>query len=181
MTVKPPPGLVGYLLIGQVLIPAVINLVINLLFGFSATADRTAMPLWTVQGGAVADWIATSVLLPFITCLIATPIVRRQVRNGTAPHFVTSPVLHRLSRVASLPLLAAALIWATLGAALCAGPVFAIASQFREPAIPVPAFLIIKCSLAVLLGAMVTPLIAMSVIVCGQSNHQVPPSNARQE
>lgn len=69
------------LLVDHVLGAAAINAAINggiawLLFG-----RASAVPLWGVDGMAL-DLLATGFLLPFLYCVIVTPMLRRAQRDG---------------------------------------------------------------------------------------------------
>jgi hypothetical protein len=68
-------------LFGSALVNAAINGLIGwLLYGMKTTR----VPLWGVQGMA-ADLLATGFLLPFLYCIIATPTLRRTMRDGDVP------------------------------------------------------------------------------------------------
>jgi hypothetical protein len=75
-----------FLWIGQGLVPFVINVVLNAGIAWAMFRGAAVVPLWGASsiGG---DTLATSFLLPAITCLIVTPLVRAQVRKGEAPAF----------------------------------------------------------------------------------------------
>src|SRR3990172_8538475 len=73
----------GYLLVGQVIVPAVINLVLNGAIGFAMFRCASEIPLLGRQS-IVGDTLGTCFFLPAITCLIVTPIVRGHVKKGTA-------------------------------------------------------------------------------------------------
>ncbi len=70
-----------YLLMDNGVGPFVINLLINGLIAWLLFRTATHVPLWG-QSSVAGDTIATSFLLPLITCLIVTPIARGRVRGG---------------------------------------------------------------------------------------------------
>jgi hypothetical protein len=75
-----------FLLIGHSLVGFVINVVINGAIGWAMFRSLATVPLWgeTSIGG---DVLGTSFFLPAITCLIVTPLVRREVRKGAVQGF----------------------------------------------------------------------------------------------
>ncbi len=67
--------------------PFVANLLINGVIAWLLFRNATQVPLWG-QSSIAGDTIATSFLLPAITCLIVTPIARGRVRSGQLPPVV---------------------------------------------------------------------------------------------
>ncbi|HQX50822.1 MAG TPA: hypothetical protein PLY87_10620 [Planctomycetaceae bacterium] len=157
---KLPPGVPRYLLIGQVIIPFFVNIVVNTVLGVLAFRDRDAVMTWSFDKGAVADSIGTCFFLPFITCLIATPIVRRQVAQG-----VVSPIpaadLPLWMRYLSGPMLLRALKVGASGIVLLAGPVYGVYGLCAGESIETVRFIVIKAISAGVFGIFVTPLIAV--------------------
>lgn len=76
-----------YLLIDNGVGPLVTNLVINALIAWLIYRNATHVPLWG-QSSIAGDTIATSFLLPLITCLIVTPLARGKVRAGQVPQLM---------------------------------------------------------------------------------------------
>jgi hypothetical protein len=70
-----------FLLLDNGVGPFVINLLINGAIAWLLYRNATHVPLWG-QSSIAGDTIATSFLLPFITCLIVTPLARGRVRTG---------------------------------------------------------------------------------------------------
>ncbi len=157
---KLPPGVPRYLVIGQVVIPFFINVVVNTILGALAFHDRDAVMTWAIDKGAVADSIGTCFFLPFITCLIATPIVRRQVARG-----VVSPIpaadLPIWMQHLSGPLLLRALKAGASGIVLLAGPVYGVYWLCAGDSIETVRFIFVKAISAGVFGVFVTPLIAV--------------------
>jgi hypothetical protein len=73
-----------YLLVDNGVGPFVINLLINALIAWLLFRNATHVPLWG-QSSVAGDTVATSFLLPLITCLIVTPLARGRVRGGHLP------------------------------------------------------------------------------------------------
>lgn len=70
-----------FLIRDQILAVMVVNLVINGGIAWLSTIGRTHVPLWGLTGIA-ADTLATSFLLPYLLCLIDTPLVRKKLARG---------------------------------------------------------------------------------------------------
>jgi hypothetical protein len=148
----------GYLLVGQVIVPAVINLVLNGAIGFATFRGTPQVPLLGSQS-IVGDTLGTCFFLPAITCLIVTPIVRGHVRKGTAePLRGALPGWLAAFRRALLP---RALALGLAGVALAGGVVLALFAALGIESLAFAPFLGFKAVFAGLLGALVTPLIAL--------------------
>jgi len=74
----------SYLVREQVITPALINCALNGIIAWFIFRARAAIPVWG-EGGLMFDTVATLFLLPFLTCLIVTPLVRRGVAGGKVP------------------------------------------------------------------------------------------------
>src|SRR5262245_37741695 len=70
-----------YLLVEQCVGSAVVNFAINAAIAWALFRGLERVPLWGDQS-IMGDTVATSVILPFITALIVTPLARREVRTG---------------------------------------------------------------------------------------------------
>jgi len=70
-----------YLLLEQGLGAAIFNWILNAVIAWGLFRTQDEVPLWGQQSIA-GDTIATSLLLPLITCLVVTPTARRHVRAG---------------------------------------------------------------------------------------------------
>ena len=158
---KLPPGVFPYLLIGHVLIPFFINVAVNVGLGLLTFGGSDKVPVWALEKGAVADFLGCCFFLPLITCLIATPIVRRQAAAGTVSRIPVKdvPTWLRLFRGSFFP---RALKWGVGGLVVFAGPVSAAWILFAEPTVSTTGFLISKALFAGALGVIVTPLIAIA-------------------
>ena len=70
-----------FLLIEQGAIPGVFNVALNGLIAWGLFRSSVAVPLWGESSVGV-DLLATGFLLPFLTCVIVSPFVSKQVRSG---------------------------------------------------------------------------------------------------
>ena len=74
------PGHRQYLL-GQTMVGAVINLLLNGAIGYLAYRDLPRIPLFGARSVS-ADLVVTAFLLPLLVCLIVAPLTRSDVRKG---------------------------------------------------------------------------------------------------
>lgn len=145
-----------FLLVDQGAVPALFNLVLNGAIAWLLFRTASEIPLWG-ESSAGVDLLATGFLLPFLTCLIVSPLVLRQVRAGTLPALPANalPVAGWSGRS---PLVRGVALGAA-GVALAATPtVFGLALLGPQPLEPWP-FIGFKALWAALLAAAVTPLI----------------------
>ena len=159
-----PPGAFRYLVIGQAVIPFFINIVVNVVLGALTFWGHDSVSTWATDKGAAADSIGTCFCLPFITCLIATPIVRYQVAHGVACRIPPTD-MPRWVRWMSGPVLLRATNFGVAGILLLAGPVYAAYGVFAGESIETVRFIAIKAIFAGVLGIFVTPLVAF-VAMC---------------
>jgi hypothetical protein len=162
-----PRGLSGehrrWIVLNALAITAVFNLLINGGSAWLSGAGSTQIPLWAppiVSGpSTIADTVGTLFLLPFITCLLVTSAVWRDRRRGalTPLRGTRMSALARLPRRTALRGVAlGAVCVGALGPALVA---ILVAAGFAHPS--VAEFVLYKAILGVLLGAVVTPAIAL--------------------
>jgi hypothetical protein len=70
-----------YLILEQGIAPSILNFFINGAIAWFFFRSLTLVPLWGSQSIA-GDTIATAFFLPFISCLISTPLAHWDVRRG---------------------------------------------------------------------------------------------------
>lgn len=70
-----------YLVREQMIVPAIFNFALNAAIAWLLFRSLSAVPLWGASSLA-GDTLATLFILPFLTCLIVTPLVRRALRSG---------------------------------------------------------------------------------------------------
>lgn len=146
-----------FLTIDQCLVAGVINVVINAGIAWGLLRTHLAIPLWGETSMGV-DLLATSILLPFISCLIVSRIIRGQVKNGKLPalekHQVPARGFHRR------PTWLRGLWLALLGLAFAAAPLVALLTLAEANPVPVLSFVAFKGAWAGLLAAALTPALA---------------------
>ncbi|MEZ6034499.1 MAG: hypothetical protein R3C17_15490 [Planctomycetaceae bacterium] len=162
-----PPGVFRYLLIGQAIIPFFINMMINFAIGALSFGGQKSVATWALDKGAVADSIGTCFFLPCITCLIATPIVHRQMVSGVASRIPPTDV-PRWVRWMQGPLMLRATKFGVTGILLLTCPVYGFYYLFAGDSIETVRFIAIKAISAGVMGVFVTPIIAF-VALCDHS------------
>jgi len=145
-----------FLMLEQGVVPTVFNLVINGAIAWAIFRSSASVPLWG-ESSAGIDLIATAFLLPFITCLIVSTLVVRQVRAGKVPALPLAQLplsrWHRRHVAARGAFLGAASV--LFGAV----PVVWALSLAEVQPFPVPSFVAFKAVWAAMLASVVTPFI----------------------
>jgi len=147
-----------YLAIGQLAVPVLINVVLNGAIGFAMFRGASEVP-WLGTQSIVGDTLGTGFFLPAITCLIVTPLVRGHVRKGAA-----EPMRGTLPRwLGAFPraLVPRALALGLAGVAISAALLLALSALLGLESLRFAPFLGFKAGFAGLLGALVTPPIAL--------------------
>lgn len=150
-----------WIIINALLITAVVNLIINGVLAWFSVRTQHGVPIWGLPApgktNVLTDTVGTFFFLPLFTCLTCTTAVWREVRAGRMPRLealaVPSRLAHgRLRRGAVLGVLTAAILSPIAIAVLAIG---------RLGNVSPTQFVIYKMVLGVLLGAAVTPVIAV--------------------
>lgn len=160
---KLPPEVIRYLLIGQVVIPIFINAAITFGIGWITFRQQATVTVWVLDKGAVTDFLGACYLLPAITCLIATPIVRGQVARGEVPA-LTVDMTGTWVRFFQGGFFWRATKFGLTGLISLVGPVMAGWALFGADTVATSWFLFAKVTFATLLGCIVTPLIAIAAM-----------------
>ena len=149
-----------YLFVEQLVGSAVVNFFLNALIAWAVFGRLSVVPLWGEQSIA-GDLLGTAFLLPFLTCLIVTPMARRQVGQRGLGGLGWSRTSHPWLR--ALP---AHTLWRGVvlgGACVLSVAPFLVGTLdiVGVQAMSVRAFVLFKGVLAALLAAGVTPIIAL--------------------
>ena len=148
----------GYLVVGQLIVPVLINFVLNGAIGFAMFRGASQVPLLGPES-ILGDTLGTGFFLPAITCLIVTPLVRGHVRKGAAePLRGSLPGWLAAFQRALVP---RALALGLAGALLAGGLAFAGFRGLGIAALDFASFVAFKAGFAAALAALVTPLIAL--------------------
>ena len=149
-----------YLLLEQGIGAAVFNFGLNAAIAWLMFRGQGAVPLWGQQSIA-GDTIGTAIILPFLTCLIATRIVRGHVRAGKV-----APLDGGRTWLGWLPHGTAAR-GLTLGAAgllLFAPPVVLALVVLEVTHLGLGHFVVFKASFAAAEALVMTPIVALWAI-----------------
>jgi len=150
-----------WIIINALLITAVVNVVINGALAWFSIRTQHAVPIWGLPApgktNVMTDTVGTFFFLPFFTCATCTTAVWREMRAGRLPLLETLAVPSRLAhgrlrRGAVLGVLTAAILSPIAIAVLAVGHLGNVSPT---------QFVIYKMVLGVLLGAAVTPVIAV--------------------
>jgi ribosomal protein S18 acetylase RimI-like enzyme len=149
-----------------------VNVVINGAIVWATFRGAAAIPRWG-QSSVAGDLLATSFLLPAITCLIVTPLVRGAVRRGAAPAFAGAlPGWLGAFRRALLP---RALLLGLVCLPLAGGLAVALLHGLGVEALALGPFIGWKALYAGVLGAGVQPAIALLALADAPAQPHAPP------
>jgi hypothetical protein len=140
------------------------NLVVNALIAWASVSSLSRVPLWAVplvdKPSTITDTVGTFFFLPLTTCLICTTAVRVEVRARRLSPLAVGELGMRLRRLPS-GIVRRGLLLGTASAATF-GPLSALVlwtARFGD--VTRTEFIVYKAVLGVVLGAIVTPLIAL--------------------
>ena len=146
---------------------AAINAIVNAAIAWLSVQGQEAVPLWgvpLVETSTFWNVIGTLFLLPLITCVLTTTAVRRDVRLGSLASLDRLRSSHRW--LAALPpgRLRRGLAFGALTVAALALPLTLALVVSGFPELSKEQFVVWQTAFAVALGALVTPLIALSAM-----------------
>jgi hypothetical protein len=146
-------------LVGQGVIGAGINFLLNGAIGWMLYRHLPHIPLYGRQSLA-GDIVVTSLLLPMLVCLIATPLIRNEVRKARLP--AASWLRPGSSRAARLlgNLLLRAVVLGMLCALLVSPVTIWTLSTLGVDGLDFWTFVAFKASFAAALAAVITPIVA---------------------
>jgi hypothetical protein len=144
---------------------AIVNLVLNALIAWLSVRNEDSVPRWAVplldKPSTITDTIGTFFILPLLTCLIFTAVARRELRHGrvTPLGWTWSPksVLRRLPRKT----VRRGVALGALTTAALAPPAVALIVILGVDDLSVEEFVTYKAVFGVLLGMLVTPIVAL--------------------
>jgi hypothetical protein len=150
-----------YLLLDNGVGAAFVNLVINGAIAWAIFHGAPSVPLWGPVGIA-ADTVATSLILPFLTCLIVTALTGWHVRAGRqAPLVAAAPLFTDIWPKA---LLARAAVLAMVSLVLMVPVTLSAFVGLGIDRLPFQRFLAFKVVFAVADGLWVTPFVALMAL-----------------
>jgi hypothetical protein len=155
-----------WLLFNAVLIAAVVNAGLSALIAWISAANETEISLWAVplvEGPSlISDTVGTFFILPFLTTLVITTVVWNEIREGKlAPLSRRSAGL--LSSLPQTRVRRGAYFGAICTVVL--GPPAVVVLLLRDPGdVSVGDFVLYKAIFGIVLGAIVTPPIALAAM-----------------
>jgi hypothetical protein len=159
-----------WIIVNALIVTAIINVVSGGGIAWLSLAGERRVPLWSVplvqRPSTIVDTVGTFFVLPLVTGLLASAAVSRDIRRGLLEPLAAPPVPRRLAQLPASRLRRAA----TLGVlcVLALGPlaiVVLVATGFDD--LSRGQFVLYKALLCVVLGAVVTPLIAVRAMMDG--------------
>jgi hypothetical protein len=152
-----------YLVHDHIIGSAIFNVLFNSLLAWLTFRHQPFVPM-KGDPSIVGDTIGTALILPVLTCLIITPLVRRRLRSGKVEPLAAIPHDYRMvlwlpswSFFRGLVVGIACLAWfapVLLGLLLLAG----------VESLPLGAFIIVKATYAGVMAACVSPIFAMHTL-----------------
>ena len=148
-------------LVGQTIGGGVINLLLNAAIGYFAYRGLPRIP-FSGTPSISGDLMVTAFVLPLLVCLIVTPLVRADVRNGkVAPAGAGGLLARLLPRV--LPLRATAL--GLVAAAIIAPVTIWLLQALGTRDMSLGHFVLLKAVFGALLAVLVTPVVARRALM----------------
>ena len=152
-----------YLLLEQGIGSAVFNFAINAVIAWLMFRTADEVPLWGRQSIA-ADTIGTSLILPLMTCLIVTPVVRRHVRAGKVAWLGWTRESHAPLGWLPRGTFARALVIGLVCMAALSPLTLLVVTWLHVESLSLSRFVLFKATFAALEALVVTPLVALWAI-----------------
>jgi len=148
-----------FLFVDQSLVPFAINFVLNGGIAYAINRNASSIP-FAGEASIVGDTVITSFLLPFLTCLIVTALIHKQIAGGKIAALPSAPGsgVGRFLAARGKALRGALLGVAAI--ALVAAPTLLALGALGVDALARDAFLFFKAGYAGVLAALVQPIIA---------------------
>lgn len=155
-----------WILVNALGITALINLVVNAAIAWLSVSGQTDVPMWArpfSTTSTIADTLGTLFVLPLITCVLCTTAVWRDRRRGALTRLRQTPPHRWLGRLPSTRLRRGIVLGVLVTAAL-APPITLVLTGLDLGTLSRTEFTAFKAGFAVALGAVVTPLVALSAM-----------------
>jgi hypothetical protein len=145
------------------LISTGINLAVNAAFAVALFHSYASIPLYGPRS-VLGDTIATVFMLPFITCMIVTPLTRVRVRAGRVAGYAWVAGQRPFLQYLPANTLSRAILLGTAAAAFLPPILVAVCAALGVTNLGFVPFLVYKCALGATLAALVTPVIALRAL-----------------
>ena len=154
-----------WIYLNALLATAVINVVVNVGIAWLSAHGEHRVPLWSIpvidKPSIVTDTLGTLFLLPLITCLLCTTVVRRDVAAGRLPPLARTTAVETLAARVPATRMRRGIMLGALCFFLAAPFAVALIVAVDFADLTIAQFVLYKAVLSVVLGALVTPLIAL--------------------
>ena len=145
---------------------AVFNFALNGAIAWLLFRSLSLVPLWG-ESSVAGDTLITAFLLPFLTCLIVSRAVHRQVSSGRIPRLETAGL--PFSSWSKLSPLARGALLGVASVALAAAPVVAALDWSGFAGFGLWPFIAFKAAFAAGLAALITPLVGWWALIRASS------------
>lgn len=147
-----------FLVVDEVIGSSIVNFAINGALAWLTYRSLPSVPLFG-RTSMAADTMVTALVLPLLTALIGTPLVRLGVARGKLPR-PDAPLPSRSpSRRPPRSSVARGLVLGVASVLLVAAPCVLVFALVGPASLPAARFIWVKASFAAALGALVTPII----------------------
>jgi len=160
-----------FVLIDQGLVPMVFNVVLNGAIAWALFRAVAEVPLWG-DSSVGMDLLFTAFLLPFLTCLIVSRLVARDVRSGKLPPLPGVQLPH--SRWFERASWKRGLLLGVCGVVFAAVPLVWALSLGQARPFPTSSFVVFKAVWAGGLAALVTPIVGWWALASASRPLDVP-------
>ncbi len=153
-----------WIVVRAIFVTAAINVVVNAAFAWLSVQGQDGVPLWgapLAETTMFGNVVGTLFLLPLVTCVLVTPAVRRDVRLGSLTSLSWLRSSYRwLTALPPAPLRRGVAFGAITLAAL-APPLTLVLVASGFPELTGGQFVACQAAFTAVLGAVVTPVIAL--------------------
>ena len=146
-----------FLVVDEVIGSSIVNFAINAALAWLTYRSLPSVPLYG-RTSMAADTVVTALVLPLLTALIATPLVRLGVARGKLPR-PDAPLAPLAPRWRPRSSVARGLLLGVASVLLVAAPCVLVFALVGPASLPAARFIWVKASFAAALGALVTPLV----------------------
>lgn len=171
-----------WILLNALCATALINLVVNSLIAWLSVLGQDEVPLWErplSETSLLGDTLGTIFLLPLITCVLTTTVIRNELRSGSLPPLIIDHPHGRWLAGRQSSRFRRGLGFGALAFVVLALPVSLALIAIDLGDLSKGDFVIFKASFAILLGALITPLIALAAMTDGFATAPPPEAEPR--
>jgi hypothetical protein len=153
-----------WIVVNAVVVTAGVNLVVNALIARVSLGSTAIVPLWAVplldKPSTITDTVGTFFILPLVTCVMLTTFMGVERRRGRLSPVRSADTASWLGRLPTGRVQRGAVIGAVCTALLSpVAVILLLVADFGD--VSTTAFVVYKAALGVVLGAVVTPVIAL--------------------